>query len=155
MKKLHCFFCFAIILPGIALVQVIEQWAARYDGPGSGTDAALAIAVDGAGNVYITGGSEGDYATIKYSQRPGVAEEAEPSLIEVSTALNRLSWSVTGDLPRKVQLTLYSADGRKVLTETIEGQGVWEAPKTIADGVYFVQIESGDYSIRNKLIVLR
>jgi hypothetical protein len=48
-----------------------QTWVARYDGPGQGYDAATAIAVDGAGNVYITGYSVGpvftnDYATIKY-----------------------------------------------------------------------------------------
>ena len=49
-----------------------QQWVGRYDGPAHNLDTAMAIAVDGSGNVYVTGRSPGvgagyDYATIKYS----------------------------------------------------------------------------------------
>ncbi|RPI17068.1 MAG: T9SS C-terminal target domain-containing protein [Ignavibacteriae bacterium] len=52
----------------------IQQWAARYNGPGNSLDAPSALAVDNSGNVYVTGwsrstaisGSE-DYLTIKYN----------------------------------------------------------------------------------------
>ncbi len=48
-----------------------QQWAARYDGTGSGSDEALDIALDAAGNAYVTGRSQGigtsnDYATLMY-----------------------------------------------------------------------------------------
>jgi hypothetical protein len=50
-----------------------EQWVARYDGPGNGNDYAHRIAIDGSGNAYVTGASDGagtnsDCATIKYIQ---------------------------------------------------------------------------------------
>ena len=48
-----------------------ELWSASYDGPAHGFDAANAIVVDNAGNVYVTGVSSGtsgfDYATVKYN----------------------------------------------------------------------------------------
>lgn len=50
----------------------VEQWIARYDGPGNQWDRANALAVDRRGNVYVTGQSIGngtgsDYATVKYT----------------------------------------------------------------------------------------
>ncbi|MFH1723023.1 MAG: SBBP repeat-containing protein [Elusimicrobiota bacterium] len=74
MKKL---MAICLLLTGAFLVcasfasAVTEEWVVRYDGPASSSDQAAAMAVDAAGNVYVTGRSRGngtqdDYATAKY-----------------------------------------------------------------------------------------
>jgi uncharacterized delta-60 repeat protein len=50
----------------------VPLWTNRYDGPGSASDTAYAIAVDSSDNIFVAGRSTGsngylDYATIKYS----------------------------------------------------------------------------------------
>jgi hypothetical protein len=50
-----------------------QEWVARYNGPSDSIDYAVALAVDGVGNTYVTGSSYGvgpfpdyDYTTVKY-----------------------------------------------------------------------------------------
>ncbi len=49
----------------------VPLWTNRYSGPANGSDRAYAVAVDGSGNVFVTGeswnGSTFDSVTIKYS----------------------------------------------------------------------------------------
>jgi len=60
-----------VLFASAALAQPVEEWVARYNGPGNGDDRGDYLAVDRDGNVYVTGYSIGsatsrDYATIKY-----------------------------------------------------------------------------------------
>lgn len=62
--------CLLLFYPSIAVAQVQESWANRYGRPGNSTDVPGDMAVDAAGNVYVTGSvgvsSPWDYATVKY-----------------------------------------------------------------------------------------
>ncbi len=71
-RRLPAAVALALTLGSAPSAQVLE-WERRYDGPGESIEAALAIAVDAAGQVYVSGTSElfgggnSAYATIKYA----------------------------------------------------------------------------------------
>ena len=70
--RIYFFFLFVFLSYIPVLAQVDTAWVRRYNNLGNGEDVAYALAVDGGGNVYVTGFSEGngtfrDYATIKYA----------------------------------------------------------------------------------------
>src|SRR5437667_5438858 len=77
-KGLARFITLVIVLHGIWFISVLtssaqvqQAWVARYDGPAHSTDDPIALALDAAGNLYVTGdsfaaNSSPDYATVKY-----------------------------------------------------------------------------------------
>jgi uncharacterized delta-60 repeat protein len=72
---IHRLVCLFAVL-ACAVVQShaqVQEWVIHHNGPGNGEDVGTDVEVDGDGNVYITGRSEGgatglDYVTIKYSR---------------------------------------------------------------------------------------
>ena len=68
-------FLLTLLCPAFASAQVSELWVARYHGSVDGsTDRAVAMALDSAGNLYVTGQSQGvgtglDYATVAYDPK--------------------------------------------------------------------------------------
>ncbi|MBI4721629.1 MAG: SBBP repeat-containing protein [Candidatus Stahlbacteria bacterium] len=144
----------------------VEQWAARYDGNTS-YDWAYAIAVDGMGNVYVTGYSwdsatSYDYTTIKYSGI-GVEEEAK--------AINNNQLTVNNDwhlpvikyclpIASAVSLRVYDLVGREVavLVDGVRDVGSyslnWDT-STVPSGIYFVALTTGSHKESKKIIVVK
>jgi len=68
-------FLSILLYPALASAQGTELWVARYHGSVAGSsDAAVAMALDSAGKIYVTGNSQGagtglDYATVAYDPK--------------------------------------------------------------------------------------
>lgn len=126
-----------------------EQWVARYDGPAQDKDEAVAIAVDGIGNVYVTGLSRGvgtldDFATIKYGP-----DGAEEWVARYDGPASNFDWvgGIAVDDSGNVYVTgtartashfdfatiRYNPDGEEIWVETYTSDGSqWDEARAIA-----------------------
>jgi hypothetical protein len=108
-----------------------EQWARRYDGPARGFDRVVAVAVDAAGSVYVTGFSYGqnyDWATLKFTADgtlawerrhagPGSADDRVADMVASPSGGIVLTGSIqsTGDgLTNDVETLFYDSLGTVV-----------------------------------------
>jgi plastocyanin len=112
-------------------------WVRRYNGPGNYYDNAYDLAVDGSGNVYVTGQSwggvtSGDYATIKYYPNGNLAwvstydgpasgyDESKAIAVDDSgyVYVTGLSWGGTG---ADIATIKYNPDGDTVWVRRYDG----------------------------------
>lgn len=139
-------------VPGVDYVTVkynssgIQQWAQKYNGPGNVYDYSHAIAVDGSGNVYVTGASVGngtssDYATIKYNssgiqqwvQRyngPGNSDDGAISISvdESGNVYVAGSSNSTETILKSDFVTIkYNSEGDSVWVQRFKGQGDFDS----------------------------
>ena len=131
-------------------------WAARYDGPASGDDVATAIAVDPAGNVYVTGFSDGgagtkyDYATIKYDPW-GIQLWAAAARYDGPVNDNDKAWAITLDSVGNVYVTGESQGGvtrldyATIMYNGATGSQVWldiyDGPAKSTDEAYDIVLD--------------
>lgn len=113
---IFAFFINSQFLTNNLYPQVIQHWAARYNGPGNSVDVASSIAVDNLGNSYVTGYTknsalDADYATIKYNSS---------GILQWAKTYNGLGTSVSYDEARAITV---DNNGNVYVTGTSRGNG--------------------------------
>jgi len=131
-----------------------EQWVTRYNGPGNSDDESYALAIDGSGNVYVTGYSYGsgtatDYATVKYNSNgeeqwvaryngPGnSADEAYSMVIDGygNVYITGFSYGSTTEAEADYATVKYNSNGEEVWVSRYNG------PRNFDDEAYSIVID--------------
>jgi uncharacterized delta-60 repeat protein len=144
-----------------------REWIARYDGPAHEYDAATAIAVDNAGNVYVAGSSEAAgadarmrrYATVKYNAA-GIQQwvsryagtEDSQDIVRALAIDHRGNVYVTGSSidPRPKEIggasetyvtVKYNAEGVEQWVAQFKAQDVYYAPYNLSSYVTTLAVD--------------
>ncbi|MEO0091809.1 MAG: SBBP repeat-containing protein [candidate division WOR-3 bacterium] len=149
----------------------VQEWVISYDFNSAG-DYAYGIEVDGQGNVYVTGTSSGDCATIKYIQTAGIEENHSchtNNHISLNTFpnpfLNQTIIHYSLNQKSDVSISVYDVSGTliKNLLDSQKEPGAysinWDGTdnhnRKIKKGIYFLILKANDYKIQTKLLMLR
>ncbi len=157
-------------------------WLTTYNGPpGDGGDYANALALDTAGNIYVTGRSFGgwsplgmdDYLTIKYIQSPGIEEAGSQNIPDrVFLSANYPNpfedfTQIKYCVPRRmaVNISIYSTLGQLIKTLVDDNKmsgdhaaswnGTDNSGKKVPGGVYFIRFTADQVVRDEKSILIR
>ncbi len=152
-----------------------EKWTVKYtnsDFAGS-SDEPTGLFVDTSANVYVTGMSALDFATVKYVQTPtyigsSIIENPSefllvqnyPNPFNPSTKIKYSISSVGTQRAVSVQLKVYDILGNEIETLVNEEKSpgtyevIWNAANS-PSGVYFYQLRTGNFLDTKKMILLR
>ncbi|HET6767748.1 MAG TPA: SBBP repeat-containing protein [Chitinophagaceae bacterium] len=151
-----------------------QDWLARYDRAKS-ADGAFAIALDGLGNLYVTGESAAkttgfDYATLQYSQTMITRSAITSPLPETASTFQLKNFpnpfsqntNIEFRLPQeeKFKLSVYDLLGREVATLVNENKAAGTHlvnfnSKKLLPGTYFYRIQAGEIVESRKLVILK
>jgi hypothetical protein len=146
----------------------VQQWTARYDGPGGSVDIARTVKVSSAGKVYAGGTSAGsgtlqDFAVVRYSQPIGVknlSTEIPSSYALYQNYPNPFNPSTTLQFDvmelSYVEIEVYDLPGRLVkhlvsqdlspASYTVAWDGTDNSGHIAASGVYYARMTATPYS---------
>ena len=150
----------------------VQQWLQRYNGPADSTDYPYSLAIDGSGNVYVTGQSTGigtlsDFATIKYSQSIGIRKISSAIPGEYNLSQNypnpfNPSTTIEFALPKSsnVKLVVYNISGREVdvlVNEKLQA-GSYKVDfngSKLSSGAFFYKLITDEYILSRKMILIK
>jgi uncharacterized delta-60 repeat protein len=138
-------------------------WEQRYNGPANASDQAFAMALDNLGNIYVTGQSNGDYATIKYNENGGTmwvkiyngpgngSDKAVAIAVDANCNIYVTGQSESSGTGIDYATIKYNSDGQEQWVQRYNGpeDSNDEANAIVLDGqsnVYVTGGSSGDYA---------
>jgi uncharacterized delta-60 repeat protein len=155
-----------------------QLWIARYDGPGTGNDTALQVAVDRFDNVYITGKSSGadtgeDFTTVKYNSNgnqmwvqryngPGNGDDSGSSIVVDDDGYVYVTGSTLGAGTDSDATTIkYDTNGDQMWVQRFNDPGTWQymndfARQLLLDNsgnLYVIGTSDGFSTIQDYLIL--
>ncbi len=147
------------------------RWLMAYNNSAAnGNDYATRIITDAAGNVYVTGASNGagnDYVTIKYSSITGIQSNNNQIPLNYSLKQNypnpfnpstKIEFSLPAD--GNVKLSVYDISGREIqnLVDNYLNAGTYSIDfnaSELSTGTYFYRLTSGSFNETKKMILVK